>query len=321
MRNPSLPQKNHIKENMLQRKGVFVELLASLLCLLLFLTLALFLSLLLLFPVLLPLILIVLCIRRTRNTYFRTTKNSWASVCNDKGKLGEYMIYKKLRKFERKGSKFLFNIYIPKGENETTEIDVLMLHRKGIFVFESKNYSGWIYGKEYEKDWYQSLPDGSKGRRRKIPFYNPIMQNQTHIKCLKVLLGEDIPMYSIVVFSERCILKSVRVKDSDALVINRYDVFFAVKSICRHQGDVLNKEQVANLYDKLFPYTQVDTATKTQHIANIQNRLSLESDTQKCPSCGGDLVLRKASRGVNAGNEFWGCSNYPKCRYTKDKKI
>jgi restriction system protein len=36
-----------------------------------------------------------------------------------------------------------------------------------------------------------------------------------------------------------------------------------------------------------------------------------------CPACGGKLVLRVARHGVNAGNKFWGCSNFPKCKYTK----
>ena len=39
-----------------------------------------------------------------------------------------------------------------------------------------------------------------------------------------------------------------------------------------------------------------------------------DSDAPLCTKCGGDMVLRKAARGKNAGNEFWGCSNYPKCK-------
>ncbi|MEA2091798.1 MAG: topoisomerase DNA-binding C4 zinc finger domain-containing protein, partial [Campylobacterota bacterium] len=35
-----------------------------------------------------------------------------------------------------------------------------------------------------------------------------------------------------------------------------------------------------------------------------------------CPKCGSELILRVARKGANAGNEFYGCSNYPKCRYT-----
>ena len=37
-----------------------------------------------------------------------------------------------------------------------------------------------------------------------------------------------------------------------------------------------------------------------------------------CPRCGGNLVLRTARKGENAGNQFYGCSNFPKCRYVKN---
>lgn len=37
-----------------------------------------------------------------------------------------------------------------------------------------------------------------------------------------------------------------------------------------------------------------------------------------CPRCGGELVLRQAKRGDRAGSRFWGCSSYPKCRYTEE---
>ena len=63
--------------------------------------------------------------------------------------------------FGKKG-KMLRNVYIPKGNGETSEIDVLYISRKGIFVFESKNYSGWIFGKESDQYWTVSLPNGQK---------------------------------------------------------------------------------------------------------------------------------------------------------------
>ncbi|PWM72343.1 MAG: hypothetical protein DBX59_06605, partial [Bacillota bacterium] len=42
-----------------------------------------------------------------------------------------------------------------------------------------------------------------------------------------------------------------------------------------------------------------------------------ESSNKTCPKCGSKLILRKASKGNNAGKSFWGCSAFPKCRYTK----
>ena len=33
-----------------------------------------------------------------------------------------------------------------------------------------------------------------------------------------------------------------------------------------------------------------------------------------CPECSSDMVLRTARRGSNAGNQFWGCSSFPRCK-------
>lgn len=44
----------------------------------------------------------------------------------------------------------------------------------------------------------------------------------------------------------------------------------------------------------------------------------VQSSSRTCPHCGSTLVLRRASRGTRAGSSFWGCSNYPKCRYTEN---
>ncbi len=124
------------------------------------------------------------------------------------GKLGEKLTERELklvRLFGRKG-KILKNIYLPKEEGGTSEIDVVYITPKGIFVIESKNYSGWIFGDEKSAYWTASLPNGQKNR-----FYSPIKQNQTHIKWLNHYLEshgfQDVPMYSLIVFSERCEIK------------------------------------------------------------------------------------------------------------------
>ena len=83
----------------------------------------------------------------TLSTYRKDTKKSAFKVLNDVGAQGEYRIYKCLRKYEKQGARFLFNTYLPKGENgETTEIDVIMICYQGIFVFESKNIKNVLWG-------------------------------------------------------------------------------------------------------------------------------------------------------------------------------
>ncbi len=263
------------------------------------------------------------------SSYYLVTKNSYLLVRFDKGKLGEYHIYKYLRNLEKSGSKFLFNVYIPKENGETTEIDVLLITAKGIFVFESKNYSGWIFGSENQRYWTQTLPQG-RGRSHKEKFFNPIMQNATHIKHLKAVVGDDIPYFSIITFSERCTLKKIN-KSSDVKVINRGDVPFVVNAIMQKmQENVLSAEDIDTIYNKLYIYTQVNDEVKQQHIQNINSKFKTKSDVSvlieeqqpndKCPRCGGDLILRVTKKGENAGKEFYGCSNFPKCRYKTDKK-
>ena len=42
----------------------------------------------------------------------------------------------------------------------------------------------------------------------------------------------------------------------------------------------------------------------------------LRDDWKMCPKCEREMVLRTASKGPGAGKEFWGCSGYPRCRFT-----
>lgn len=123
---------------------------------------------------------------------------------DDPGEFGEYLITYALENNNIGGYlKVLKNLYIPIGYGKTTEIDVVMIHRKGIFVFESKNYSGWIFGSRNDRYWTQSLKGGQKNR-----FYNPILQNQTHINALSRILKIDSDKFiSMIIFSERCTLK------------------------------------------------------------------------------------------------------------------
>ncbi len=281
-----------------------------------------------------------------KSTYYQVTKNPFFSVRFDTGRNGEYQIYKYLKNYERKGARFLFNVYLPKEDGSTTEIDVLMLCSKGVFVFESKNYSGWIFGNAFQKNWYQTLPTG-RNRSHKEAFYNPIMQNESHIKHLRHVLQSQVPIYSVVVFSERCTLKRIELGNADVTVIKRDEISFVVSEFFKSRPDAIpTQKEIDSLYSTLYPYTQVSESVKAQHILHIEESLHSQADVadaaypryennvssgpadpdapvaetapvRKCPRCNGDLVLRTATRGKNAGQQFYGCSRYPHCRYTE----
>lgn len=258
------------------------------------------------------------------------------------GKRGEKLTERELKlvKLFGRDGKVLRNVYVPKDNGETSEIDVLFITQKGVFVFESKNYSGWVFGDEKSTYWTVMLPNKEKNR-----FYNPIKQNRTHIKWLGNYVGGDVPLFSIIVFSERCELKKVTVESSDVRVIKRDRTYATVRSIWDSVPDALSPEQVTAVYEKLQALTNVDEAVKQAHIDNINKKFkpapkeeapvitavskeeeiqvetpeapqeTAQEETPVCPKCGSPLVLRTAKKGANAGNRFYGCSGFPKCRY------
>lgn len=212
----------------------------------------------------------ILAYKYSRSTYKEITHNKFFKVLNDKGKYGEYLIYDRLKYLEKEyNEKFLFNLYIPKDNDETTELDVVLLSHKGIIVFESKNYSGWIFGSDKDGNWTQSLR-GDNGRTIKNPFHNPIMQNESHIKYLKEILdNKDINIYSLITFSDRCTLKKVP-EDTDYIkILNRYNVKNIIDEIYRNGNNVLDDNDINDLYNKLYPLTQVSDDVKKKHIENI----------------------------------------------------
>ncbi len=240
------------------------------------------------------------------------------------GRRGEKLTERELnlvKLFGRNG-KTLRNVYIPKDNGETSEIDVLFITQKGIFVFESKNYSGWIFGDEKSYNWTVMLPNKMKNK-----FYNPIKQNSTHVKWLSNYLGDATPLFSIIVFSERCELKKITVESDSVRVIKRDRIYATVRTIWNEKPDVLNEEQIEKIYGKLQSLTNVAEVVKRQHIDSINKKFSKDekviseennseqSAEEICPKCGNPLVLRVAKRGENAGNKFLGCSQFPKCKY------
>lgn len=226
------------------------------------------------------LIIVLVCVIKyvgyVNSTYYKITKKPVLAMRTDVGSYGEYCIFKLLKSYESQGAKFLFNVYLPKGENETTEIDVLMICSQGIYVFESKNYSGWIFGNEKYKMWTQTLPQGKGRPSKKEKFLNPIMQNKLHIRCLNEYLKKEYPVYSVIAFSQRCELKKIELVSDNAAVVKRNDILKVLAKNSKYVGQ-LDEKTISEIYDKLYPLTQVSEEVKKQHIENIKKETENEN--------------------------------------------
>lgn len=202
----------------------------------------------------------------------------------------------------------LNNVTIPTA-NGTTQIDHIIVSRYGIFVIETKNMEGWIFGNEQSPQWTQSL-FGKKYR-----FQNPLHQNFRHTRALEEFLGLPASSFhSVVCFvGDTCEFKT----DLPANVINGGPF----RSIKARTTVLFPDEQVDEIVEAIRSgmrpknFLGLSTReTRREHLASLETR---HNSTTTCPKCGGDLVLRTVRKGERAGQQFYGCRNYPACRFTR----
>lgn len=209
-------------------------------------------------------------IRYRGSTYKIASGNSFFKTVLDKGNYGEFLTFSYLEKLGGP-HKLMTNLYLPKEDGSTTEIDLIMISETGIYVFESKNYSGWIFGNEKNKNWTQTLQN-----KKRNQFFNPIWQNKGHISALKsaVEIDKDDFYKSYIIFSERCTLKKINVTSPNVNVIKRNNLVRMIKKDMDDSIRVMEVEEVDNLYFKLQKYTCVDETVKKAHVDNIKAKRS-----------------------------------------------
>lgn len=254
--------------------------------------------------------------QEVKEEYYQQSGENFFTSLFFTGASGEFRTYKKLAKIPG-DNKFIANCYIPKEDGTSSEIDLILIHETGIYVLESKNYSGYIFGAQEQKMWTQTLHAG-RGRVEKHRFYNPIWQNKTHIRHLKKYLGLEIPFYSYIVFSDRCSFKSLEI-NADERVLHRSSLIRWLTQDIDSRSAVLDKSEIETIYKKIKTLSYKSNDEKRVHVQNIKTeKMKVEEKIRKniCPRCGGQLVLRTAKTGPNIGSKFYGCSNYPKCKFT-----
>ena len=195
--------------------------------------------------------------------YSVLSDKSYFKVKSDKGAFGEYLIFKKLEKLPF-FKQMIINAYVSKNDNQNTEIDIIMICAKGIFVFESKNYSGTISGNEYDVKIKQNI----KGNL--IFRYNPIKQNENHIKHLKSYLKNINPDYfkSVIVFGDNSDITNFKCSGKGYILTKTsrllQDIDF---DSCE---DVLSCNDINSIYSILLNNVFVSEKVKKKHSENVR---------------------------------------------------
>lgn len=219
-----------------------------------------------------------------------------------KGWIGELIVKIAAKLLLDKNKYHPFHNVILSTPDGTTQIDHIFVSKYGIFVIETKNMKGWIFGDPAQSTWTQQI------FKTKNKFQNPLRQNYKHTKAIESLLGIGADaIMSVIVFVGDCTFKTTMPEN-----VTRglgFISFIKSKEIIKLDVSQMKSVVAAIESGKL----QSTFATRSEHVARLRSR-SNEDSKQLCPKCGSLMVLRASSKATIPSEKFWGCSQYPKCR-------
>ncbi|WP_037001989.1 nuclease-related domain-containing protein [Ectopseudomonas composti] len=183
----------------------------------------------------------------------------------------------------------------------TTQIDHVFLSPYGIFMLETKNMSGWIFGSEKQAQWTQKL------YKRTFRFQNTLRQNYKRLKALEATLGVNPEhLHSVITFVGGSIFKTeVAANVTQGIGFIRYIKSFQQPVFSEAEVDaMLHALQTGRRAPILGPHSE--------HLQNLKRR-SDPTAKQRCRKCGSALLIRTVKSAPKAEHQFWGGSAFPRC--------
>lgn len=199
----------------------------------------------------------------------------------------------------------IHDVTLPTPEG-TTQIDHIFVSAYGVFVVETKNYAGWIFGDENQPSWTQKIFKVAH------TFQNPLRQNYKHVKALEEAFGIPFEkIHSVIVFTGGSSFKTPM--PDNVTYAGGYISYIKSKTQV-----LFSLSEVESIFEAIvLGRIKPCLATTRVHVQNLQSRKEMESEVL-CPRCGSEMVMRASKKGGNSGGEFWGCSQFPKCRGTRN---
>ncbi len=222
-------------------------------------------------------------------------------VCYPKiiGWFGEHWTKQQLKKLPANKYTTLNNIMI-RTSRGTCQIDHIVVSVFGIFVIETKQYNGYFTGDKYDKKWVMHSRTG-----KTYLYENPIRQNYGHVKSICELLNlDETKAFNIVCIPSANVRLKIK-HDGELTTIKNI-----VERITSFDKPVIDNPK--EIVKTIIANNIVDIKGRKKHIKEVKKNKPRTNNM--CPKCGGTLVKREGQYG-----SFLGCSNYPKCKYTRNK--
>lgn len=208
----------------------------------------------------------------------------------------------------------LHDVLIDGADGYTSQIDLVLIGNRGVYVVEMKMFDdAKIYGDAQKSKWNYYK------HGKKYEIYSPLRQNKKHVDYLKAFLKDfgDVPCFSIITM----VCDDFKIsgnKGEDTLVCNSLPAMErAIYKIAENKPIVFDDTKKKEIFGYIQNNQHTGKDTRIKHKQNViaYKETLYEMEKQKtCPYCKDELVLRNGKNG-----EFYGCKNFPKCRYTLKK--
>lgn len=177
------------------------------------------------------------------NTFDSTSHKVFKPANERAGTIGEQIAIRHLRPLLRDDEYLMSNILLPLKNGHKTEIDCVLISRKGIFCIEIKKWVGHIEGNDESEYWIQRYDDlFEKDKKHR----NPVKQNEAHCEILERILRTDYQVDNVVMFIEL---------EDDRDIDSKY--VFTIKSFPNYYYELEDEVYVPDIktiYEKLLPY-------------------------------------------------------------------
>ena len=242
----------------------------------------------------------------------------WYNSPKQKGKRGEQRVHDILSRLP--DEYHVLDDVVLKTEKGTTQIDHIVVSKYGIFAIETKNYRGEIYGDDNRQEWTQLIVTEVTYAKKwwktytyvtKNHFYNPVKQSIGHALRIKEILSAfpHVKIVPIVVFAGDAVLSKVESRYHVVYEENLLDVISDYRTIYLSDDDV---QVVLGILERNNVREMVNDIQHVKNLRTAAREVNATINSGICPKCGGRLVERNDKYGT-----FYGCSNYPRCKYTR----
>lgn len=190
----------------------------------------------------------------------------------NRGTWSERDLILELLKHGFKAGALFHDLYLKTYNNQHTQIDLILATKVGLIVFEIKDYSGWIFGKGNQNQWTQVLAYG----REKYRFYNPVRQNDGHIKALRKQSNQfkELPIFSVIVFYGNCKLRDISFIPKGTYVTTAHRVLDVVNTIITNNppANYTDKHEVIRILAKAAQ-NGADWESRRHHAESVHDML------------------------------------------------